>query len=120
MNRERFRPIETSACASQCGIVLPRGLNIRMDYSWAFAEEKAKRGDTSRLARMLPNMTEAEAAEARQAAGPATRKALEVVHETMAAGSASSSSRNPNVKASPRPSSAPEPKAAKKSRRQGG
>ena len=118
VNRERLRPIQTSICASQCGIVLPEGLRIRMEFSWAYAEERAKQGDTSRIARMLPHMTEAERIDARQAAGPIPKQAVEAARETMA--SSSSSSRNPNVKASPQPSTAPEAKAKKKPRRQGG
>ena len=51
VNRERFRKMQTSVCASQCGMVLPAGLQLRTEYSWAYAEERAKQGDTSRIAR---------------------------------------------------------------------
>ena len=61
VNRDRFRKIQASVCASQCGIVLPEGPRLRMEYSWAYAEERAKQGDTSKIARMLPGMTEAGA-----------------------------------------------------------
>ena len=125
VNRKKLRPMEASFCASQCGIVLTKSLQIRMDYAWAFADEQAKKGDHSRMACMLPSMTEAERSDAREAAGQMPRKAIEAVHiaieKSMAQPtSSSSSSRNPNVKASPRPSTAPEPKAKKKPRKQGG
>ena len=63
-------------------------------------------------------MTEAERQEARQAAGPVPAKAIEAVRGTMA--SSSSASRNPKAKEAPRPSTAPDEKAAKKPHRQGG
>ena len=89
------------------------------------ADERAKEGDHSRMARMLPSMTEAERSDAREAAGQMPRKAIEAVHiameKSMAQPTSSSSSlKNPKVKASPRPSTAPEPKAEKKPRKQGG
>ena len=71
-----------------------------MEYSWAFADERAKQGDTSRIARMLPGMTEPE----RQDARPVPAKAIEAAREGMA----SSLSRNPKAKAAPRPSTAPD------------
>ena len=43
VNRERFRKIQTSVCASQCGIFQPAGLQLRMEYSWAYAEESQTR-----------------------------------------------------------------------------
>ena len=48
---------------------------------------------------------------------PVPARAFEAARESMAS---SSSSRNPKAKAAPRPSTAPEAKAAKKPRRQGG
>ena len=114
VNRERFRKFQTNFCGSQCGIVLPKGLRLR---TLAYAEERAKQGDTSRIARMLPGMTEAERQDARQAAGPAPAKAIEAARESMtSSSSSSSSSRNPKAKAAPRPSTAPDAKAAKKPR----
>ena len=43
LNRDRFRKIQTSICASQCGIILP-----------AFAEERAKQGDHRELPECCP------------------------------------------------------------------
>ena len=100
-NRKRFRKIQTSVCASQCGIILPAGFQLQIEYSWAFAEERAKQGDTSRIS-MLPGMTEAERQDAGQAAGPVPAKAIEAARESMAS---YSSSRNPKTKAAPPPSS---------------
>ena len=75
VNRKRFRPIKASICANQCGVVFPNGLKNRLDYAWAYAEEKAKKGDTTRITRMLPNMTAAEQDDVRQSAGPIPQKA---------------------------------------------
>ena len=80
VNREKFRPMEATICASQCGIVLTKSLQLRMDYAWAFADERAKKGDHSRMARMVPSMTEAGRSDARQAAGQMPRSAIEAVH----------------------------------------
>ena len=96
VNREKLRPMEATICASQCGIVLTRLLQARMDYAWAFADERAKKGDHTRMERMLPSMSEAERSHARQAAGQMPRKAIEAVNiaieKSMAQPTSSSSS----------------------------
>ena len=109
--------MEGTICASQCGIILTKSLQ--------FADKRAEKGDHSRMARMLPSMTEDERSDAREAAGQMPRKATECVNiaigKSMAQpASSSSSSRYHKVKAPPRPSTAPEPEAEKKPRKQGG
>ena len=96
-----------------------------MEYAWAFADKRAEKGDHTRMARMLPSMTEDERSDARKAAGQMPGKAIESVNiaieKSMAQPeSSSSSSRYPKAKAPPRPSTAPEPEAKKKPRKQGG
>ena len=117
--------MEGTICASQCGIVLTKSLQVRMEYAWAFADIRAEKGDHTRMARMLPSMTEDERSDARKAAGQMPRKAIEsvtiAIEKSMAQPtSSSSSSRYPKAKAPPRPSTAPEPEAKKKPRKQGG
>ena len=60
VTREKYRPMEGTICASQCGIVLTKSLQVRMEYAWAFADKRAEKGDHTRMARMLPSMTEDE------------------------------------------------------------
>ena len=40
VNSEKFRPMEANICASQCGIVLNKSLQLqlRMEYAGAFAD----------------------------------------------------------------------------------
>ena len=51
-----------------------------MEYAWAFADKRAEKGDHTRMARMLPSMTEDERSDARKAAGQMPRKAIESVN----------------------------------------
>ena len=76
MTREKYRPMEGTICASQCGIVFTKSLQVRMEYAWAFADKRAEEGDHTRMARMLPSMTEDERSDARKAAGQMREKPL--------------------------------------------
>ena len=96
VTHEKFRPMEGTICASQCGIVLTKSFQVRMEYAWAFADKRAEKGDRTRMARIAIEKSMAQPT------------------------SSSSSSRYPKAKAPPRPSTAPEPEAKKKPRKQGG
>ena len=89
-------------------------------FHGSFAQEREKRGDPTRMARLMPSMSTTERDQARNAAGEIPQRAIEAAQADMAASQASSPSRRPHVKASPRPSTAPEPKSKKKPRRQDG
>ena len=95
--------------AQQCGVVLPV---CRQGSVIPGSEEKEKQGDKSRLARMLPGMSEEAHRDVRESAGRAPARAI-----LRPSKKRSEPPELLNAKIAPRPSSAPEAKAAKKPRK---
>ena len=91
-----------------------------MEYSIAYANKRAEKGDKTGMARLLPSMTAVERDAARNAAGEISQLANDKAAADLEINQASGSSRRAQATSSPRPSTDSEPKAKKKPRRQNG
>ena len=114
------RPMETSICATQSGVILNESLRLRMEYSFSYANMRAEKGDKTGLARLMPSMTQTEREAAHYAAGEMSQYAIEQARADFERHHASASSNRPKATPSSRPSTEAEPKAKKKQRKQDG
>ena len=99
--RERSRSDEWSIAARQCGVILPKLLNDKVNYSIAKAEKETEKGKVNPFNILMPNLGEKSRQEA--IASTAGDPVAERVRQSVQAGgdAASSSSANPSAKAPP-------------------
>eukprot|EP00435_Cladocopium_sp_Y103_P066282 s645_g28.t1 len=58
MVRKRYRNLDVAIIAAQCGVRLPRVLQLQVDYAWAKAMADSARGKTQRLNTLMPSAPE--------------------------------------------------------------
>eukprot|EP00435_Cladocopium_sp_Y103_P069568 s532_g33.t1 len=58
MIRKRYRNLDVAIIAAQCGVRLPRVLQLQVDYAWAKAMADSARGKTQRLNTLMPSAPE--------------------------------------------------------------
>ena len=99
--RERSRSDEWSIAARQCGVILPKLVNDKVNYSIAAAEKQVEKGRVNPFNILMPNLGEKNRQEATAStAGDAVSdRARQDVQAGREAGS--SSSDNPSSKAPP-------------------
>ena len=91
-----------------------------MEYSIAYANKRAEKGDKTGLARLTPSLTATEREAAHHAAGEISQLAIDRAAADLEINQASGSSRRTQATPSSRPSTEAEPNAKKKPRKQDG
>ena len=99
--REESGSDEWSIMARQCGVILPKLLNDKINYSIAAAEKQSERGKSTPFILLMPNLGEQSRKEAiaSTAGDPAAERARQEFQPNKDAGR--SSSANPSAKAPP-------------------